>query len=169
MTTLTPDLRPAKKPRKRLLLVISVVGVVIVGIAATLVWLGVSLLDGPEDMTIELIAEPTAVLSEPYVATVRITNHRDDEVRLGDTDISLELLDALPIVSVEPEMESSETDGINRVFVMRFGKTLGAGESVDFRLVMQPMNPGVFSGEIDQWVGMNFMTAVMTVEVVKAS
>jgi hypothetical protein len=120
----------------------------------------------PEGLWLSAEAADVVELGEEFRLVVTARNRLSDrEIELGDLDISHDYLDGFTVVSMEPAPKSSEIDDFNKCRTTRFAVSLGPGESADFEFTLRAKRVGIHRGQIDQYVGMQFLSSVVETEV----
>jgi hypothetical protein len=89
--------------------------------------------------------------------------NRDSErhLKLGDLDIADDYLKGFSIQSVSPVPRSTEIDSVSDCTTLRFAMTLPPSAEAEFHFELRAERVGRYRGQVDQWVGMQFLSTVV--------
>ena len=126
------------------------------------------LAEDPEGLWLTVDAPERVTVGEKCSLVVKASNRLPDRaLELGDLDISSDYLKGFTVVAVRPEPKSTELDGFLEVRTTRFAQTLQAGTSAEFVFELRAEAAGRYQGQVDQYVGMQFASAVVTTTVTR--
>ncbi|MCK9996586.1 MAG: hypothetical protein KAH56_09970 [Candidatus Krumholzibacteria bacterium] len=116
----------------------------------------------PEGLWLTVEAPDSVQMGETFKLVVKATNRSlDRDIKLGDLDITDDYLKGFAIVSISPSPKSNEIDTFNDCTTMRFETTVPPGETAEFQFDLRAELSGRHRGQIDQYVGMQFVSTVM--------
>jgi hypothetical protein len=150
------------KERTALIIGCSGIGALaIIAIAVIAAWF-MHVTKDPEGVWLNAEAPLDVRVGDTFELVIKVTNRlQDRDIALGDLDISDEYLRGFRIVSVTPDPRSTTIDDLNDCTTTRFGTDVGPGATAEFRFELRAERAGSYRGEVDQYVGMQFVTSVV--------
>jgi len=137
---------------------IAVVAIVVAGLIGAF-FLHVS--TGPEGLWLKAMAPGAVKVGETFKLVVNATNRLSDrKIRLGALDIPDTYLEGFAIVSVSPDPQSTELDD-DGYTTTRFAVILSPGTTAEFQFELRAERVGQWRGQVDQYVGMQYLSAVV--------
>jgi hypothetical protein len=124
--------------------------------------------EDPEGLWLTVDVPERVKLGEKCNLVIKASNRLPDrDLELGDLDISSDYLKGFTVLAVRPDPKSTELDDFIDVRTTRFDRTLKAGTSAEFVFELRAETAGRYQGQVDQYVGVQFASAVVTTTVTR--